>query len=104
MKFGVWFVISAQAVFFFFVGTDLDFGSANLPVGLGSCLLLVLLIHLVDRAFPCLVRIDGNRRIYVNGVPYYRLVLATIAALILMAIIVWAMPGLSWRDVFHLSK
>jgi len=102
MAFTVRFLIAAPAVFFF-VGWDLDLGAATVPVGLVGCMLLVPLLSLLEPRFQHVVRIDSNRRIYVNGIPYYRLVLATIGAVLLMVIVIWLTPGLTWRSFFHLS-
>ena len=90
MTFGVRFVIAAWTVFVLFVGMHLDFGSANLAVGLGGCMLVVLVLTLLEPRFQHMVRIDSNRRIYLCGIPYYRIVLGASSGVILFAIFLWA--------------
>jgi len=92
MTFTVRFLVAAPAVFFLFLRKELDFGSANVPVGLGICALAVLVISFLDPRLRHILRIrqDSDRRIYINDIPYYRIVLATIGGLILFALLLLA--------------
>ena len=92
MTFTVRFLVAAPAVFFLFVTQDLQLGYATVPVALVSCVLLVLLITFLEPRFQHIVRvrINSDRRIYINDVPYHRIVLATIGGLILYALLLSA--------------
>ena len=84
----------------------LDFGSSTFPVGLGSCILLVLVLSLLEPRLRHIVRIDSNRRIYVNGIPYYRIVLAASGVVLLFALFLWARGELGSyvRDLVRLGR
>ena len=92
LAFTVRFVIAAWGVFVLFVTEDIHLGSATIPVAFVSAILLTLLVAFLEpRLAPILrIRIDPDRRIYINDIPYYRIVLVAGGVAILSALLLLA--------------
>jgi hypothetical protein len=64
----------------------------TVPVGLGMCMLAALVITFLEPRVQHIlrIRIDNDRRIYINDIPYYRIVLAASGVAIFSALVLLA--------------